>query len=92
MVSASRKSRDLARLRKSLALGPTKFILLRGVLGWGLPMFVLFTLLPAMRVIAVFPIIATRPAVFVPLGAVIWFGGGYLVGRWMWIMLLRRSR
>lgn len=71
-------------------MGRSKFIVRCGLLGWGLPMFVLFTVLPAFRVVNLFPVVATNPAVFVPLGALVWFGGGYFFGWWLWRMVSRQ--
>ncbi len=83
-------ARELARVRKAHAMGAFKYILLRGIGGWGLPTFVIFTVLPAFRAVPWFPMVATRPSIFVPIGAVIWFGGGFALGLWMWKSVSKR--
>lgn len=83
-------ARDLARVKRAHDMGKTKFILLRGVLGWGVPMFVVLTVLPAFRAVPWFPFVAVNPTLAVPLGAVIWLGGGCFLGAWLWKTIERR--
>lgn len=82
--------RDRERLRAVRALGARRFILTRGVLGWGGLMFVICTVLPAFRLVPWFQDTAEHPAVFVPVGAVIWLAGGALFGWLLWRTIARR--
>jgi hypothetical protein len=60
------------------------------VFGWGVPTFVVFALLPAYRAVPWFSFVAVNPSVTVPVGALVWLGGGYAVGLWMWKTVEKR--
>jgi len=85
MDEPSRESQKVERLRKIVAGGPWRFILLRGVIGWGLLTAVLFAF--------VMPLVDESSQTFfdrLPLALVIFPSGGVLWGAMMWYYFKRR--
>jgi hypothetical protein len=74
------------RARRAVEGGLPRFVLLHGVLGWGIPTGLLFVLLTW--------IIQGRPedlAAFLAVNAVIWPAGGLGFGLLMWRRQVRRA-
>lgn len=77
------KSDALARWEKSRALGKTRYILISGVLSYGLPMFVAMTF---------FAHRADLSPKFIAVSAVLWLTGGALFGLITWHIFERQYR
>ena len=72
---------------REAAKGKSRFILLRGVLGWGLPMFIILTFVfPAINGSAGDPYNVSR----LLRGLVVWGVGGVLFGWWLWFFTVRK--
>ncbi len=82
---ADAEMRRLATI-KAYEMGPLKFVLLRGVLFWGLPMFVFFTLYG-------YFVIGYHDALKIPglrNNAIICLIGGCAYGSWIYYLVSRR--
>jgi len=69
--------KSAAKWEKNRSKGRTHFVWFRGVLGWGLPMFVIMTAFNLRRA----PSSLTLTLI---VNAIIWPIGGYIWGAWMW--------
>ena len=61
-----------------------RFILLWGVLGAGVPLFVLMSLLPSLGVVSWLPESTEKPLFNILTGAALWPFAGYLIGLLIW--------
>lgn len=78
MGKAQRQTASDARWAKERAAGRKAYVLKRGVLGWGLPMFVAMTLVvPLVRGEAITP-------TSLVIGAIIWLLAGVAFGFFTW--------
>jgi hypothetical protein len=76
--------RDSEKWVKLSKMGRSRFVLLYGVLGWGVPTAILFSLLRGYeRGWAEFPVNLVLSLIMFPLAGIVW-------GRWMWKFLERR--
>ena len=72
---------------REAAKGKARYILLRGLLGWGLPMFIIMTFVfPAMNGSADDPYNVSR----LLRGLVVWGVGGVVFGWWLWFFAVRK--
>lgn len=79
--------RDLRaqRLERTLAQGRTRFILLRGVLGWGLTTGVAWSVLTSLT------LEDSNLGVALPLALIMFPLGGYFWGAFMWRFLTKQN-
>ena len=77
------KPEALAKWEKVRAKGRTRYVLVSGVLSYGLPMFVVMTFLVHR---------ADLSPRFVGISAIVWAIGGALFGAIMWYVLERQYR
>lgn len=82
--SDPKTARSIASLRRVLDGGRTRFILRWGVLGAGVPLFVLMSLLPSLGAVPWLAESMERPWFNVLTGAVLWPIAGYLLGLILW--------
>ena len=67
-------------------MGKTKYVLVKGVLSWGVPMFIVMTILLPQFQGHEDPLRLSRIIV----GVVIWGIGGYIFGWWAWRSNLKK--
>ncbi len=68
---------------KLRAMGRTRYVLISGVLSWGVPMFLVMTFIVNRR---------DRGADILAISAVLWLFGGALYGWLMWVLNERKFR
>jgi len=78
------KARAIVRLRRILDRGRGRFVVRWGLLGTGVPLWLLMSLLPSLGWVAWLPESVERPVVNIVVGAVLWPIAGYLVGLLFW--------
>jgi len=77
------KAKGLQNWEKARAVGMTRFVLLRGVLSYGLTMFIVMTFIVHRGDLG------TR---FIAISAVLWFIGGAVFGALTWFLMERIYR
>lgn len=77
------KPAALAQWQKTRALGKRRFVLVSGVLSWGVPMFFVMTFVIGEPEI--------RP-LMIAISALIWLLGGALFGATLWVITERQYR
>ena len=78
------KPEHIAQWKATRAKGMLRYVLLQGVLAWGIPMFVVMTFVVNPE--------RSKDALLVGLQAVIWMIGGAVFGTGMWFVSERNYR
>lgn len=77
-------AKRLAAIRRILDSGRSRFILIWGVGGAGVPLFVLMSLLPSLGLVSWLPESTEKPLFNIITGALLWPLAGYLLGLVIW--------
>lgn len=79
-----RAARSIARMRRILDRGRMRFIISWGVIGAGVPLYLMMSLLPSLGWVPWLAESTDKPVFNILTGAVLWPVAGYLLGLVVW--------